>query len=151
MSLSDGTELSQQRFDKMHTWSPDDSLSGWMAVVRQHGVYFSEPLDLDMAMLAAFPKAYKATIPSGGGPKMKPEDAAKAVLGEAGPGLTVYTGPYNDFVQHMPAYRYHFLGHSKPATHLRALAHLSEEKLETGMPANYRELFKHISDHLNRD
>jgi putative ATP-dependent endonuclease of OLD family len=151
LSLNDGTQLSQQQFDQMHSWLPDKNLSGWMTLVRQHGVYFSEPLDLDLTMLAAFPKAYQAIIPSGGGPKMKPEDAATAVLGEAGPGLGAYTGPYSDFVKHMPAYRYHFLGHSKPATHLRALAHLSEEKLETGVPKNYRELFNHISDHLNRD
>lgn len=149
--LADDTQLSKASFDKMHTWPPEKNLSAWIARVRQYGVYFSEPLDLDLSMLAAFPEAYEALIPSGGGPKTKPEDAASAVLGEAGLGLAPYTALYADFVQYMPAYRYHFLGHSKPATHLRALTYLSDEKLETGVPKPYRDLFNHISDHLNRD
>jgi putative ATP-dependent endonuclease of OLD family len=151
LRLQDGTVLSPQKFADMHTWPPDENLSGWMNVLRKYGVFFSEPLDLDLAMLAAFPTAYQATIASGGGPKMKSEDAAKVVLGEAGPGLSAYVGQYAAFVQHMPAYRYHFMAHSKPATHLRALAHVNEETLETGMAGNYRKLFNHISDHLNRD
>jgi putative ATP-dependent endonuclease of the OLD family len=151
LRLQGGTQLTQQQFAQMHTWSPDSSLSGWIDVVKRYGVYFSAPLDLDLEMLAALPKAYQAVIPSGGGPRMKPDDAAKVVLGEGGPGLTAYTGQYKAFIEHLPAYRYHFMGHSKPATHLRALARLSEEQLEAGTPKNYRELFNHISDHIKKD
>lgn len=116
-----------------------------------YGVFFSAPLDLDMAMLNAYPNAYKATIPKGGGPKMTPENAAKVVLGEAGPGLEVYKTAYPGYGVHMPPYRYHFLTHSKPATHLRAFAHLDEETLETAMPNTYRKLINYISDNLKRD
>jgi putative ATP-dependent endonuclease of the OLD family len=51
----------------------------------------------------------------------------------------------------MAAYRYHFLTHSKPATHLRAFAHLDEEAMETGMPETYRALLKCVTDNLRRD
>jgi len=102
-------------------------------------------------MLAAFTDAYKASIPKGGGPKMTVENASKVVLGETGPGLVAYKTAYPGYDVHMPAYRYHFLTHSKPATHLRAFAHLDDEKLETGMPETYRKLLNYISDNLKRD
>ena len=46
----------------MHTWTFNEDLPGWI-VPRNYGVFFSEPLDLDMTMLAAYPKAYEAIIP----------------------------------------------------------------------------------------
>jgi putative ATP-dependent endonuclease of the OLD family len=51
----------------------------------------------------------------------------------------------------MPAYRYHFLTHSKPATHLRAFAHLDDAALKKDMPEPYRALLAHINKNLNRD
>lgn len=151
LELQDGVILTEKQFTEMHTWISDENLQSWIEVVKSHGVYFSEPLDLDMAMLAAYPKAYEATIPKGGGPKMKPEDAAKAVLGEGGAGLDAYKDAYPGFDQHMAAYRYHFLTNSKPATHLRAFAHLDVEAMRTGMPEPYRTLLKYVIDNLKRD
>jgi putative ATP-dependent endonuclease of the OLD family len=149
----EGGELSQKDLDGMHEWGSSDAkvLRGWTNDLGNYGVFFSEPLDLDMAMLAAYPEAYEAIIPKGGGPKMKPEDAAKVVLGEGGAGLDAYKDQYSGFDQHMPAYRYHFLTHSKPATHLRAFAHLDEEALETRMPKTYRTLLKYVINNLKRD
>jgi putative ATP-dependent endonuclease of the OLD family len=104
-----------------------------------------------MAMLAAYPKAYEAIIPKGGGPRMKPEDAARVVLGEGGRGLAIYKDELAGYTARMAAYRYHFLTQSKPATHLRAFAHLDEEALETGMPGTYRALLQYTNDNLTRD
>jgi putative ATP-dependent endonuclease of OLD family len=143
--------MTDKAFAAMHTWAVDENLGGWIGVVKSHGVFFSEPLDLDLAMLAAYPQAYQAIIPAGGGPKMTPADAAEVVLGEGGAGLDAYGTLYPNFSQYMPAYRYHFLTHSKPATHLRAFAHLAEEARETSIPATYRELLNHVSDNLKRD
>ncbi|MHC2467129.1 ATP-dependent nuclease [Bradyrhizobium embrapense] len=151
LKVDDGSVLTPAEFEEMHEWDEYENLSGWIDFIASYGVYFSAPLDLDMAMLKAYPEAYKAAIPKGGGPKMTPENAAKVVLGEAGPGLEAYKTAYPGYDAQMPAYRYHFLTHSKPATHLRAFAHLSEEKLETAMPETYRSLLKHISDNLKRD
>ncbi len=153
LSLADGTVMTADAFAKMHTWVADKNLRAWVERLKQFGVYFSEPLDLDLTMLTAYPEAYAALIPTGGGPKMSVEDAAKVALGEGGSGLDVYKHEpaFSGQTKHLPAYRYHFLTHSKPATHLRAFAHVSEETLETRMPATYRELLNHISDRLNRD
>ncbi|WP_257169691.1 ATP-dependent endonuclease [Bradyrhizobium sp. SRS-191] len=151
LKLDNGSVLTPAEFEEMHEWDAYESLPGWIEFIASYGVYFSTPLDLDMAMLKAYPDAYKAAIPKGGGPKMTPENAAKVVLGENGPGLDAYKTVYPGYDAHMPAYRYHFLTHSKPATHLRAFAHLDEEKLETAMPETYRNLLNHISDNLKRD
>ena len=75
-----------------------------------------------MGMLAAFPDAYKTTIPTGGGPSLTADEAVTVVLGTGGTGLDDYKGEFADYKDHMPAYRYHFLTRSKPATHLAALA-----------------------------
>jgi putative ATP-dependent endonuclease of OLD family len=145
--------LSQEELDEMHDWDSSDAevLAGWTNQMRNFGVYFSEPLDLDMSMLHAFPKAYKAIVPKGGGPTMEPDEAAKAVLGAGGNGLDDYKGDLAKYKDYMPVYRYHFLTHSKPATHLQALAQLDDKALSKGMPQVYRDLINHINDKLNRD
>lgn len=45
----------------------------------------------------------------------------------------------------MAAYRYHFLTHSKPATHLRALAHIELPALRAGMPPVLQSVLQHIA------
>jgi putative ATP-dependent endonuclease of OLD family len=102
-------------------------------------------------MLEAFPEAYEAIIPKGGGPKMAADKAAEVVLGTAGPGLTLYTGPFKDYPDLLPAYRYHFLTRSKPATHLAALTHIKPKALREDMPSVLAEVLKHIAKSLRRD
>jgi putative ATP-dependent endonuclease of OLD family len=153
LKLADGV-LSDEQFAAMHTWqAPENSeiLQSWINCLKLHGVYFSAPLDLDLAMLEAFPDAYEAIIPKGGGPKMSADKAAEVVLGTAGPGLTLYNGPFKDYPALLPAYRYHFLTNSKPATHLAALTHVKNEDLVEKMPAVLVEILKHIAKSLWRD
>jgi putative ATP-dependent endonuclease of the OLD family len=145
LKLEDGTLAD---LDTMHEWETNENVPSWVNYFRQHNVFFSDPLDLDMAMLKAFPKAYEAIIPKGGGPSGKKETAVEAVLGDGGEGLTPYTAHYPGYEELMPAYRYHFLTHSKPATHLRAFAHLDDAALKAGMPEPYRALLTHVVDAL---
>ncbi len=150
----EGGMLSDADFAKMHTWQDADDrklLKGWVDCLKPHAVYFSAPLDLDLAMIAAFPDAYEAVIPKGGGPKMAVDKAAEVVLGTAGPGLALYTGPYKDYPDLLPAYRYHFITNSKPATHLAALTHIKTKALREDMPPLLAELLKHIAKCLRRD
>jgi putative ATP-dependent endonuclease of the OLD family len=146
--------LTDAEFAAMHTWQDAEDrkiLRGWINCLKKYGVFFSEPLDLDLTMLAAFPEAYKAVIPEGGGPKMTAEKAAEAVLGRSGPGTTIYTGPYTDYPPLFPAYRYHFLTQSKPATHLAALTHAKDSELKAEMPPVLAEILAHIANGLRRD
>lgn len=141
----------QVDLEKMHEWTTSEHLASWVIFLRSHNVYFSSPLDLDLAMLKAFPSAYKAIIPKGGGPSSKIETAADTVLGEKGEGLTPYRSFYPGYEELLPAYRYHFLTHSKPATHLSAFAHIDDAALKKDMPEPYQELINKISQSLNRD
>lgn len=147
--------LSDADLSGMHTWESSGehgNLLAWInGNLKPHGVYFSAPLDLDLAMLEAFPDAYKAIIPKGRGPKMAADKAAEVVLGTAGPGTTIYTGPFKDYPALLPAYRYHFLTNSKPATHLAALTHITKSDLAEKMPSVLAEVLKHIAKSLRRD
>lgn len=148
LRLEDGSLLSDTSLERMHTW-PNENLVGWLeALELEAAVFFSWPLDLDLAMLEAFPDAYKATI-DGTGPRMTNEAAAEVVLGTAGPGLKSYADIAPTYQNHMAAYRYHFLTHSKPATHLRALTHIDLPALKVGVPAPLSRALKHISGELS--
>lgn len=148
----DSGVLSDAQFKSMHTW-PDDErhtiLESWVKELKKYGVYYSSPLDLDLAMLEAFPAAYTAIIPKGGGPKLTPDKAAEAVLGLGGSGLASYTGPFNGLPALFPAYRYHFLTHSKPATHLAAIAQLKPSALKK-MPPVLAEVLTHVAASIKK-
>jgi energy-coupling factor transporter ATP-binding protein EcfA2 len=139
LTVKGGKVLSPDEFEAMHDWNSSDAatLAAWVADLRKYAVYFSEPLDLDMSMLAAFPAAYEKSIPAGGGPKMAADAAAKIVLGEGGAGLDAYKDALAELGKYMPAYRYHFLTRSKPATHLQAFVHLDDTAIKKGMPEAY--------------
>jgi len=154
LGLSDGKQLPDEQLEDMHTWQTADglgNLEAWATSLKPHGVYFSAPLDLDLAMLTAFPTAYEAIIPKGGGPKMAVDKAAEVVLGTDGPGLSLYAGAFKDYPNLLPAYRYHFLTHSKPATHLAALTHIKTKALRDNMPPVLAEVLKHVAKSLRRD
>jgi len=150
LEIDEGSYLSDRALDNMHTWTENQYLDGWVRTLeREAAVFFSWPLDLDLAMLEAFPAAYVATIEEGTGPKMTNKAAAEVVLGTAGPGLESYADIAPTYQNHMAAYRYHFLTHSKPATHLRALTHIDLPALKAGVPAPLKRALKHISVKLS--
>ena len=153
LDLNDGSLLPEEDLDVMHRRQKADELedlSDWIDSLIPHGVYFSKPLDLDLAMLRAFEGAYDAIIPEGGGPRMTSDKAAAAVLGTAGPGLDLYVGRYDKYPDLLPAYRYHFLTNSKPATHLAALARLDKATIAARMPRVLRQVLGHIAASMRR-
>ncbi|KAA8699621.1 ATP-dependent nuclease [Pseudomonas cannabina] len=147
--------LSDADLANMHNWPDSVDHSGLLSWInnnlKAHGVYFSSPLDLDLAMLEAFPAAYAAIVPERGGSRMAADKAAEVVLGTAGPGLKAYTGPFVGYPPQFPSYRYHFLTNSKPATHLAALTHITKAQLVAHMPVVLASVLKHISASLRRD
>jgi len=142
--------LSDSDLEKMHEW-PDEHLESWVNFLKQYGVYYSSPLDLDLAMLQAFPTAYEAIVASGGGPSLTVEKATEVVLGVAGNGVASYDGDYKAYPPLFPAYRYHFLTNSKPATHLAAMTHIKKGHAAKKMPPVLKELLLHIAKSLKKD
>lgn len=155
LRLANNTLLSDEQLDRMHTWHDpthiENYAGSWIERLRRHNVFFSSPLDFDLMMLNAFPQAYEALVPDRGGPKTKQDKAARIVLGTDGPGLALYQGQFASFVDHLPAYRYHFLTRSKPVTHMLAMTHLTSKGIVDCLPEPLAALLQHIASTLMHD
>lgn len=99
--------------------------------LESRGIYFSAPMDLDFAMLLAFPEAY-------GVEKEEPDEATiKAVLGKKHHDASQYS---QDEQKLFSTYHQRFKLGSKPAAHIDALAKLKDEELLAKMPASLSRL-----------
>ncbi|MGE4102048.1 MAG: ATP-dependent endonuclease [Pirellulales bacterium] len=119
----------------------------WVQALEDHGVFLSDPLDLDFAMLEAFPDAYQVAPPGGRGPGASDtalENAKKRALKERGDD-TLYGTNFDDSFRW---YSYLFLQRSKPETHIAALARISDEDLAENAPDALRSLVGHVRDKL---
>ncbi|KUN40432.1 hypothetical protein AQJ30_07230 [Streptomyces longwoodensis] len=107
--------------------------------LRTFAVFYSEPLDLDYAMLCAFENAYRHLEGKQRGPDST--DPTTTVLGEKGTRPRYWNGTRAEW---LGWYRYLFLTRSKPSTHLRALGRLSDEELRLNAPEVLVALVEHI-------
>jgi putative ATP-dependent endonuclease of the OLD family len=154
LALKDGKVLADKDLEAMPDWKLDATLDAWLARLEQYDVFFSAPLDVDFMMLRAFPKAYHATAPPRGGPRLpsdakelkaRIERATEVVLkAEGGDGSTYDKDEKNEF----PWYANLFLGRGKPTTHLLALAALKDDELKAGMPKPLERLLARIEEKL---
>jgi predicted ATP-dependent endonuclease of OLD family len=109
----------------------DDGKKSVFRELESRGIYFSEPLDLDFAMLLAYPDAYGVV-------KEDPEESTiKAVLGKSHHDESQYS---KDEQELFNTYHQRFKLGSKPAAHIDALAQLTDEKLLADMPATLSRL-----------
>lgn len=116
--------------------SPDDiadldvtQLKAWLKHLEKWDVYFSAPLDLDMLLLRKFKSAYTGHLEDGQrGPSVR-GDPLGAVLGDPDVRPDVSFWSNEREIDDLRWYRYLFLTHSKPGTHLRALSHVDAADL----------------------
>ncbi len=109
----------------------DDDYSCYIEALEKRGVYFSSPLDLDFAMLLAFPEAY-------GVEEEEPDESTiKAVLGKSHHDAGQYS---EDELNLFSTYHQRFKLGSKPAAHIEALAQLTDTELLEDMPASLSRL-----------
>jgi putative ATP-dependent endonuclease of the OLD family len=120
-----------------------ESLKLWIDHLREFGVFFCSPLDIDWSMLMAFPDHYKLLEAGMTGPSER-GDAKSAVLGEDGKPDFYDAALDSDF----RCYRYLFIGRGKPSTHIRALGCLDSETLRHGAPEELTALVNHVSDSI---
>jgi putative ATP-dependent endonuclease of OLD family len=103
----------------------------YLDLLEDREVYFSYPMDLDFAMLLAYPDAY-------GVAEEDPEEATiKAVLGKSHHDASQYS---EDEQTLFNTYHQRFQLGSKPAAHIDALAQLTDEELLADMPASLSKL-----------
>lgn len=109
-----------------------DGLKTWLDHLEKWQIYFSAPLDLDMLLFTAFKSAYTEHLePGASGPSSK-GDPRNAVLGEPDVRPEVEIWKLDGQIENLRWYRYLFLTHSKPSTHLRALSHVAGGDLAQG-------------------
>ncbi len=120
--------------------SDEDELRIWVGRLQEFGVYFCEPLDLDMSMLLAYQSSYMALEGNQSGPSVS--DAYNAVLGQNGD-AGLYE--HEKWDESFRWYRYLFLGRGKPDTHVRVLAATEDSYLKENVPPELRAMLKHVA------
>lgn len=120
----------------------------WLQALKDEGVFFSYPLDLDFSMLGAFPDEYQNPNPGGRGPRRGEDVIAekKAVTLKTGGDPDLYDN--DDFDRQFIWYPYLFLNRSKPETHLLALSEIDDEALRDDAPPELKALINHIKEAL---
>lgn len=121
--------------------------NNWLKALRREGIFFSFPLDIDFAMLSAFPAAYQHPHPGGYGPHGGADAIRdkKAVTLKTGGKPELYDHDYDDKFKWYP---YLFLSRSKPETHIAALARIEDGNLAENAPPELTALIKHVKEAL---
>ena len=106
------------------------------------GVFFSEPIDLDMMMIKAYPNSYNIEEDE----CVEPDtNSIKSVLGKSAEN-TLFL--HEKICQLFDAYRKRFKSNSKPATHLNALAQMDDKELLDNLPKPLKRLVDVVEDKL---
>jgi len=113
-------------------WNTDNDkvrkYKNYLKVLEKRDVYFSFPMDLDFAMLLAYPSKYDVE-------RETPREATiRAVLGDNHHDSEQYTKKELDLFD---TYYKRFKLGSKPAAHIEALAKMSDKELLAKMPATF--------------
>ncbi len=137
----DESILTDEEFQNMGKRDIDiEFMKGWMKFLKSYGVFFSYPLDFDMAMMLRFPDIYKAMADRG--PRTGIEDSAKSVF-KKGPGLSIYKDELKKYHKYLPWYNYLFLGKGKPSTHLLALSNIDDKDLAENAPVRIKSFLRY--------
>ncbi|MCK2043632.1 AAA family ATPase [Chromohalobacter sp. TMW 2.2308] len=104
-----------------------DSMTDVFDTLEGKGIFFSSPLDLDFAMLLAYPNAYGVV-------REKPVNSTiKAVLGRSHHDASQYSEYEQEF---FGTYHHSFKLGSKPAAHIESLASLRDVEILANMPGS---------------
>lgn len=123
------------------TYTPLD-LADCVKWLRQQNLFYSADLDLDMAMLRAFPAAY-GKIADVDSASLVAGDYVQTVFGKDGLGPAAYAAGTAPTDLEQAQYGALFKGGSKPVSHVAALAELEEATLKACAPEPLRALFEH--------
>lgn len=114
---------------------PDIGGRGPIEALELHGVFFSQPVDLDLMMLEVYPGAY------GVAPVLPDEQTVVAVLGK---NHVHETRLPPTVLELFHDYHSKFDLASKPATHLSALARLDDDELLKNLPEVLTRLLEQV-------
>ncbi|NKM88171.1 AAA family ATPase [Rhizobium laguerreae] len=135
------TGLTSELIETITHWNAEprllDDTNGWLPWLEEQGVFFSYPLDLDFAMMTAFPQAYAV----GAEELIEPtQTKIESVLGESHGAVSQYDAAQ---LSYFGAYHKRFKVGSKPVWHVRAMAELDDEALVASLPSSLKRLTDH--------
>ncbi len=116
-------------------WNNDEykvaGYPGYLKYLETSGIFFSYPMDLDFALLMAFPRKYAVALE-------RPDvGTIQAVLGKGHHDSTQYS---TEMLEMFGTYHSLFKVGSKPAAHIEALAHISDKEILEDMPSSLERL-----------
>lgn len=114
---------------------------GAIAALEQRGTFFSHPVDLDLMMLQAYPAAYD--VPEN--LEEPDEEVIVSVLGKSHHNEDRLPAEVRSLFAH---YHARFGLQSKPATHLAALATLTDDEMKATLPDVLQRLVQALTDRL---
>lgn len=148
--------LADSRFDHLgqNDISDTNSMNAWIGYFQAyHNVFFSEPLDIDLSLLEAFPETYKGLIvPPQRGPQLPnpwSNDYKESISGRVKQVLSADAAnapndlghTYSDAQRELFAwYQYLFISGSKPVNHMRAMIAIEPETLIDRLPKTLKDL-----------
>lgn len=106
-----------------------DEFAAWFDHLEKWDIYYSVPLDLDMALLRHYRDAYTGHLESGKKGPRATGDARDTVLGDVKDRPEIAFWNSEEAMKDLRWYRYLFSNQSKPSTHLRALSFVAKEDL----------------------
>lgn len=119
-----------------------DEWKTYRDALKEVGVFFSYPLDLDLAMLHAFSEAYGVEESD----MMLPEQSEiKSVLGKKFHAPQQYSSSWRRLFS---TYNRLFKQASKPVAHLEALSNLADEKLVEEVPSSLKSIVRAVKKQL---
>lgn len=123
-------------------------LNKWLEAFQKNGIFFSHPIDLDFAMLRAFPDAYQVPNPGGTGPHKdsKSVQTQKSRTLKKGGTPELYSSSYDTAFTWYP---YLFLDGSKPEAHLAAFSRIPEDTIVKNAPVELTALINYVGRELN--
>lgn len=110
----------------------------YLCELEKRNIFFSYPMDLDFAMLLAYPNAFDIKLED---KKAPDESNIKAVLGKSRTDASEYN---EDEKKLFITYHKLFKVGSKPAEHITAISKLSNEQLIANMPPSFNRLIEAI-------
>ncbi|MCG5534017.1 AAA family ATPase [Halorhodospira sp. 9621] len=126
-----------------------NALKKWIEWFEEQNVYFSYPLDLDFAMIRAFPEAYNVSTEE---PDQDEKHAIlRSIFHGSGVGLPAYNGlPEEEQVsfRQLRAYRTLFKSRSKPASHYAGIGCLSTDTMRDGCPPELKRLVRKLDAYI---
>jgi predicted ATP-dependent endonuclease of OLD family len=134
-----------------------DEMNQWIAFLGDHShIFFSGPLDLDFAMLEAFPEVYKGLAPPPKGPRLPEPDSGdyeaainrrmlQVLASDADNAAANLGSTYEPRQRKLFAwYKYLFVDRSKPVNHMRALLSIDNAALTANAPETLKSLITRV-------